>query len=255
MKKNSIILVFFTGIFLLSLPALSFGQILHIAVAADAQFVAAALKKSFEKTDRVPIEIIVGSSGKLTAQIEQGAPYDIFMSADMRYPDALYKEGNTMGSPRIYAFGKLVLWTIKRNNLNSGIQILNQPFIKTIAIANPATAPYGRAATEALKKRGIFNSVENKIVYGESTAQVNQYLLSGAADIAFTGKSVVESPALKNKGKWIEVPDDLYQPIAQGVVILKHARSDGLQAASAFYHFLFSNEGRAIFKSFGYRIK
>lgn len=255
MKKESLILFFFTGIFLWSLPALLYGQTLRIAVAADAQFVAAALKKSFEKTDPVSIEIIVGSSGKLTAQIEQGAPFDIFMSADMKYPDALYKAGNTMGSPRTYAFGKLVLWTIKKNNLNSGIQILNQPFIKTIAIANPATAPYGRAATEAMKKRGIFNSVENKIVYGESIAQVNQYLLSGAADIAFTGKSVVESPGLKNKGNWIEVPDDLYQPIAQGAVILKHARSSGLTTASAFYHFLFSNEGKAIFKSFGYRIK
>lgn len=238
-----------------SLPIAATCQTLRIAAAANAQFVTQALKKAFQQKDPMNIQIIVSSSGKLTAQIEHGAPYDLFLSADMKYPDALYKTGNTIGKPRIYAFGKLVLWTMNKINLSEGIQIIKHPFIKTIAVANPATAPYGVAATASMRKVGIFNSVKSKIVYGESIAQVDSYVLSGITDIAFTAKSVVESPSLKNKGKWIEVPDDLYQPIAQGVVILKHAKANNFKAASAFYSFLFGDQAKAIFKSFGYKIK
>lgn len=256
MKRNNIILRLALSLLLiLSIPVAASCQTLRIAVAANAQFVTQALKKAFQQKDPVNIEIIVSSSGKLTAQIEHGAPYDLFMSADMKYPETLYKSGNTIGKPRVYAFGKLVLWTMNKINLNEGVQVLTKPFIKTIAVANPSTAPYGVAAIEAMTKDGIFNSVKSKIVYGESIAQVDSYLLSGVTDIAFTAKSVVESPALKGKGRWIEVPDNWYRPIAQGVVVLKHARSNNFKAATAFYFFLFSNQAKAIFKSFGYKIK
>lgn len=255
MKDFKFIFRYSLILLLVSIPFFTFGQTLRVAVAANAQFVAQALKKAFEKKDPVNIEIIVGSSGKLTAQIEHGAPYDLFLSADMKYPESLYKTGNTIGRPRIYAFGKLVLWTLKNNNLSKSIQVIKQPFIKTIAIANPATAPYGVAATQCMKATGILDAVKSKIVYGESIAQVNSYLLSGAADVAFTAKSVVESSALKTKGRWIEVPDNLYQPIAQGVVVLEHAKANNFKAARTFYSFLFSDQARAIFKSFGYRVK
>lgn len=256
MKNNSIIVrVALLCMLILSLPVAASCQTLRIAVAANAQFVTQALKKAFEKKNPVNIEIIVSSSGKLTAQIEHGAPYDLFMSADMKYPETLYKTGQTIGKPRVYAFGKLVLWTMNTINLDKGIQILKQPFIKTIAVANPSTAPYGVAATQSMEKEGIFNFVKNKIVYGESIAQVDGYVLSRVTDIAFTAKSVVESPSLKNKGRWIEVPDNLYSPIAQGVVVLKYAKANDFKAASAFYSFLFSNQAKAIFESFGYKIK
>lgn len=256
MKRNNLILHFaLIAILILSLPVVAPCQTLRIAVAADAQFVAQALKKTFEQKDPVNIEIIVSSSGKLTAQIEHGAPYDLFMSADMKYPESLYKTGYTIGKPRVYAFGNLVLWTMKKINFKNDIQILKQPSIKTIAIANPGTAPYGVAAIQALKNTEILNVVKNKIVYGESIAQVGSYVLSGVTDVAFTAKSVVESPKLKNKGTWIEVPDNLYQPIAQGVVVLKNAKVRNFKVASAFYSFLFSSQAKAIFKSFGYKIK
>jgi molybdate transport system substrate-binding protein len=135
-----------------------------------------------------------------------------------------------------------------------GMEILKNSLIKTIAVANPATAPYGVAAISAMKQAGMYDAVKNKIVYGESIAQVNQYLLSGVADVAFTAKSVVMSPELKNKGKWTRVSDSLYQPIEQGVIILKYAKEHDLKGAEAFYHFLFSAEGKAVFRTFGYEV-
>jgi molybdate transport system substrate-binding protein len=112
-----------------------------------------------------------------------------------------------------------------------------------------------RPSIEALKNAGIYDAVKSKIVYGESIAQVNQYILTGDANIGFTAKSGVESPKLKHKGSWIEVPEGLYQPIKQGAVILRHAKKSNLKTAQAFYKFLFNKKGRRIFKVFGYKIK
>lgn len=239
---------------LLSGSFASMGQTLRIAVAANAQFVTDSLKAAFEKQIRVKIETIVSSSGKLTAQIGHGAPYDIFLSADMKYPQAIYQSGNALDKPEVYAFGQLVLWTVNNVKLDERMEALRSGSVKTIAVANPAIAPYGVAAIAALQKLGIYDKVKNKIVYGESIAQVNQYLLSGVADVAFTAKSIVESPRLNGKGSWVDVPGNLYKPIEQGVVILKHAKSHNLKAAEAFYHFLFSKEGKAIFRAFGYQV-
>lgn len=258
LNKRKDILLLKTSLIFLGLvlgAAVSFGQTLRVAVAANAQFVCGALKNAFEKRYPIKIETIVSSSGKLTAQTEHGAPYDIFLSADMKYPQALYQAGNTLNRPQAYAYGKLVLWTLRPIDLKNELSVLKSGSIKTIAIANPASAPYGVAAVQAMKQAGIYGEIESKIVYGESIAQVNQYLLSGVADVAFTAKSVVLSPALKNEGKWIEVPDHFYQPVEQGVVILKHARENNLKAAQAFYQFLFSAQGKAIFESFGYKVK
>jgi molybdate transport system substrate-binding protein len=233
----------------------SAGQSLRIAVAANAQFAAKALKKDFMEQSPFKIDLVVSSSGKLTAQIMQGAPYDIFLSADMKYPERLYKKDKALNKPQVYAYGKLVLWTMENMSWKKRLKVLLNHSIKTIAIANPGTAPYGVASIEALKNSGIYDAVKSKIVFGESIAQVNQYALSGAADIAFTAKSVVESPALKHKGKWIEVPERIYKPIKQGAVILKYAKKDNYKAAKAFYKFLFSKKGKSILEKFGYKIK
>jgi molybdate transport system substrate-binding protein len=229
------------------------GQTLRIAVAANAQFVMDSLKTVFQKAHTVNVDLIVSSSGKLTAQIKHGAPYDIFLSADMKYPQSVYEAGNALTVPTIYAYGKLVMWTTGKNAL-TGLDMLRSSSVKTIAVANPATAPYGVATIAALKKAGIYEAVKGKIVYGESIAQVNQYLLSGAADVAFTAMSVVRSPTLIRKGKWIEVNADAYQPIEQGVILLKYAKHNNLKMARVFYDFLFSPKGRAIFEYFGYKI-
>jgi len=231
------------------------GQTIRVAVAANAQFVTQALKTSFEKKSRAKIELIVSSSGKLTAQITHGAPYDIFLSADMKYPENLYKAGYTLNKPQIYAYGSLVLWSLGDINMKEGPDVLKSSSVRTIAVANPATAPYGIAAIQVLKKSGIYDAVKDKIVYGESIAQVNQYLLTGVADIAFTAKSVVKAPRLAHKGNWIELVDTLYSPIRQGAVILKHAKDNNLQAVKDFYQFLSDPEGKSIFKSYGYSVK
>src|SRR4051794_30187824 len=201
----------------------SFAQQLHIAVAANAQFVANKLKEAFKKETGIDAALTISSSGKLTAQIEQGAPFNVFLSADMKYPEELYSKGLTTGKPQVYAYGALVLWTLKDIKLASDLSILSNSNVLKIAIANPKLAPYGEAAVQALTKQNLLSGVRQKVVYGESIAQVNQYLLSGAADVAFTAKSVVLDSAVSNKGKWVEVNPKWYSPIAQGVVIIRQS--------------------------------
>jgi molybdate transport system substrate-binding protein len=147
-KVSLVLLFFFSDTFI------SAGQTLRIAVAANDQFVAQALKNNFEEQHPAKIEIIVSSSGKLTAQIMQGAPHDIFLSADMKYPETLYKKGKTWNKPQVYAYGKLVLWSMENMNWKKRIKVLLNHSIKTIAVANPAAAPYGAAVHRSVKKCG-----------------------------------------------------------------------------------------------------
>src|SRR3954468_11686170 len=231
----------------------SFAQQLHIAVAANAQFVANKLIEAFKKETGIDAELTISSSGKLTAQIEQGAPFNVFLSADMKYPEELYSKGLTTGKPQVYAYGALVLWTIKDSNLARDLSTLLNKVLKKIAIANPKLAPYGEAAVQALTKQNLLTRVQQKVVYGESIAQVNQYLLSGAVDVAFTAKSVVLDSAVSSKGKWIEVNQKWYNPIAQGIVVVKHSDAGQMSAANKFYQFIFSKKGKAIFRKYGYK--
>jgi len=247
MKKLLIIL------FALSLPFAGIAQKLRIAVAANAQFVAKVLAEEFKKQSSIEVEMIVSSSGKLTAQIEQGAPFDVFLSADMKYPQELYAKQLTTAKPQIYAYGTLVIWAKKGISLKGGLKALNNPAIKKIAVANAALAPYGEAAEQAMERSNVLSELKPKLVYGESIAQVNQYLLTGAADVAFTAKSVVLDPAQRNNQNWVEVNSKLYQPIAQGVVLLKSSSGANLVQAKKFYTFLFSTRAKQIFKAYGYR--
>lgn len=228
-------------------------QKLQVAVAANAQFVAKMLVKEFKKETGIKADLIVGASGKLTTQIEQGAPFDVFMSADTKYPDELYAKKLTLNKPEIYAYGSLVMWSKKNISLAKGLRSLTNPAIQKIAVANPALAPYGEAAMQALKATGLATPLQPKLVFGESIAQVNEYLLSGNADVAFTAKSVVLDMTQKNKGNWKEVDAKLYKPIAQAVVILKSSTGKSLVHAQRFYKFLFSREARSIFTVYGYR--
>ncbi|UHG89610.1 molybdate ABC transporter substrate-binding protein [Spirosoma oryzicola] len=243
--KNLIFLLLFW-------PACAQSQALRVAVAANAQFVMEQLRTAFQKQTSVTVESIVSSSGKLTTQIQQGAPYDVFLSADMDYPQALYKQGLTQAAPAIYAYGTLVLWTVGDLPLSKDLTVLKNPAVRHIAIANPAKAPYGEAAESVLKHAQLTDQVKAKIVYGESIAQVNQYVLSGSAEMGFTAKSVVLDPSLQQKGHWIELSTDHYSPIAQGVVVLK--RTTQGKAAGQFVQFLRSQTARRILQQFGYRL-
>ncbi len=222
---------------------------LLIATAASAKFPMSKLIEEFTKEKGIECELIVSSSGKLTAQIIEGAPYHLFISADMKYPNVLF-EKNLSGKPIMYAYGKLVLWTANKD-LNPSVDALTTKEIKHIAVPNPKIAPYGEVAVEVLKYYNIYDQVEKKLVYGESVSQTNQFILSGTAELGFTSKSSVFFDAMKGKGNWTELPRASYSPIAQGAVMLKSA-NEIETSAQAFLDFLLSSEGQAILEEFGY---
>ncbi len=225
MKKIFIVI----SVLLLSLPLTSFAGEITIAGAANVQFTLEDLKAEFTKETGIDVKTVIGSSGKLTSQIENGAPFDVFLSADMKYPETLYKEGFSLRSPKVYAYGVLVLWTMKELDLSKGVNVFNDPGIVKIALANPELAPYGRQAVNALKFYKLYEPLQKKLVLGESIAQANQFITTGAADIGFTAKSVVLASNMKDKGKWVEVEPQSYEPIAQGVIVLRYAEQESFQ--------------------------
>lgn len=230
----------------------SYGETIKIAAAANVQYPLRELITLFRiKYPEVRIVTVISSSGKLTAQIERGAPYHIFMSADMKYPEYLYKKGLTASKPQVYAKGILVLWSMKDIPLKQkGIKVLLEDFIKKVSIPNPNTAPYGREAIKALKHYNIYKKIKRKLVYGESVSQSTQYIYKKLVDVGFTSKSVVIY--MKNKGVWIPIDKKAYSPIKQGVVLLKNAKNNPY--AVKFIEFLFSKEGRKVLKKYGYEL-
>lgn len=223
---------------------------LTIATAANVQFAMEELTNAFSQETGIESEIILGSSGKLLAQIKEGAPYDVFVSANMKYPNELYASGFTEQKPQIYAYGKLVLWSMA-DNIDPSLDLLLSEKVNHVAMANPKTAPYGVAAEQLLTSINLYDQVKDKLVFGESISQTNQFIISGAAEIGFTAMSVVKSPEMEGKGKWIELDNTTYTPIAQGAVTIKkkHNNSD---TANQFYAFLFSSRAKEILNKYGY---
>ena len=221
-----------------------------VAVAASAQYVFEDLKTEFKKETGHDLEGSINSSGKFATQIMAGAPYDVFMSADTEFPDKLAQGGYTTAAPRIYVYGALVVWSMKDLDLHTWQAPFADPNLGKVAVADPKTAPYGRETMKVLAGAKLDQTLQSKLVYGGSIAQTNQYIFSGVADVGFTAKSIVLSPEMKGKGKWVEVPRELYSPIAQGAVLLKHGADS--KAAHQFYDFLFSDKARAIFERYGY---
>lgn len=243
-------------LFLLALGASSLlAGTLNIAVAANVSYAMPVLIKAFNKEHPdTKIQTTLTSSGKLTAQIRNGAPYQIFMSANMKYPEALYTDKIAITKPIIYAQGALAMFTFKSYDLTKGIDIITAEDVKKVAVANPKTAPYGTAAVAAMKSAGIYEKVESKLVYAESISQTVQYAMS-AADIGFINKSALYSDKMsqyKQGINWVDVDPKLYKPIEQGVVILKNAKNN--KEAEAFYQFVLSDQAKTIFKDFGYLV-
>lgn len=254
MTKNNFLYLIITWLSLLTGCQPVPDKSITIATAANVQFAMQELTRKFTQESGITCQTVISSSGKLTAQIKEGAPYDIFVSANMKYPKALHKANLTTSAPKTYAYGELVLWTQKDDVVPALDSLLNNN-IKHLAIANPKTAPYGEAAVDVLRTMNVYNRLESKLVYGESISQTNQFIISQTADLGFTAKSVVVSPRLKNKGKWQAVNANLYKPISQGVVLLKQ-KSRQVQSARAqkFYDFLFSAKARKILKKHGYKM-
>lgn len=229
-------------------------QDLSIAAAANVRFALEEIEKAFEAKTKLKVEVNYSSSGKLSTQIAQGAPFDVFVSADEEYPQTLQKAGMVANTPKVYAQGTLVLWTTQNGlDLKPDGKILLAPSVQKIAVANPKTAPYGRAAIEWLKKKGLYAKLENKLVYGESIAQTTQYILAGACEVGLTAKSLVLSAEMRGKGKWIDIDDKQHEPIRQAAVITTHGQRQHPVASRKFFDFLFSAEARKIWKQYGYK--
>ena len=234
---------------------LTAGEI-NIAVAANVSYAIEDLKQAFYKNHpETKIQVILGSSGKLTTQIRHGAPFGLFMSANVKYPTALYEEKIAITKPVVYAEGTLAILSVKKRNYCAEIFILKDPSIHKIAMANPKTAPYGVAAKEALDNARLYEKLKSKFVYGESISQTVIYATT-AADIGIVAKSSLFSPQLshyKEAIHWTEVDASLYTPIEQGMVILKDAK--GNAEVKAFYDFMLSSKAKEILKQFGYKVK
>jgi molybdate transport system substrate-binding protein len=226
-----------------------------IAVAANMQYAVEALKAEFNKTDKTEIEVVLGASGNLTQQIMQNAPFDIFISADTAFTKKLEDAGLAAEPPKVYARGLLVLWTTKENiQPGADLKVLPDNNIQHIAIANPKTAPYGAAAEYMLRKYGIYDKIAPKLVTGESITQTSHFIVTGAADIGFTAKSIVISDEMKGRGKWVELDQKDYPPIKQAAVLLTYGQQNHAADARKFYDFLYSDKAQAIYKKFGYMI-
>lgn len=244
-------------IFLLFLfaPAAQAAESITVAVAANVNYAFKAIATAFTQETGIEIKSVVSSSGKLTAQITHGAPYDLFLSADMLYPATLHEAGLAVAAPKVYANGTLVLWTTKDINLSKlGIATTADKAVTKVAIANPKLAPYGREAIKVIDYYQLTSSVMPKLVYGESISQVNQYVDIKSVDVGFTAKSVVMSPELKGKGTWIDVPTESYKPIAQGMVVLTYGTKHHHRATNQFYDFMLSAKAREILSQYGYKL-
>ncbi|XPV68522.1 MAG: molybdate ABC transporter substrate-binding protein [Halarcobacter sp.] len=246
--KNIVLIVLLLG-------ANLFAGSINIAVAANVSYAINDLISEFNKTNPdTNVNVTLGSSGKLTAQIKNGAPYNLFMAANMKYPKALYSDKIAITKPVIYAQGSLAILSAKQVDFSKGIMLAKDSSIKKIAIANPKTAPYGKAAVEAMKNAKIYNDVVGKYVYAESISQTVTYALT-ATDIGFIAKSSLYSPkmAMYKEGiNWTDVDPKLYTPINQGIVILSNAKDN--KEVKAFYDFILGEKAKKIFNEFGYLV-
>lgn len=232
----------------------SAGGELRIAAAADLKYaleeVIAAFGKDYPAVKASPT---FGSSGNFSTQLASGAPFDLFLSADIQYPRTLVEAGVAEpGTLFEYAVGRIVLWVPNDSKLDvtRGGDVLRDPALRKLAIANPAHAPYGRAAEAAMRDLKCYEDMEGKLVLGENIAQAAQFVASGAADAGVIALSLAISPQMKDKGRYWEIPLKHYAPILQGGVIMKQARN--AEAARAFLDFLIGPRGRAILKQNGF---
>jgi len=234
-----------------------------VAAASDLKFALPEVAAQYEKQTGNQVSITYGSSGNFYAQILNGAPFDLFFSADLDYPRQLEAAGLAEpGTLYQYGVGRLVLWVPKNSPVDvarRGWDALRDPAIRKIAIANPRHAPYGRAAVAALKNAGIYDEVEAKLVYGENISQAAQFVESGNADAGFLALALALSPHLQQAGKYWIVPAGAHPPLEQAVIMLKSSHNvdrfavtHTKEAARAFLEFVKSPEGRALLEKHGF---
>lgn len=221
---------------------------IHVAVASNFAEVMTEISKQFEASTGHRVVLSFGSTGKHYAQIRNGAPFDAFFAADVHRPELLEEEGVAVpGSRFTYAIGKLVLWSPKKNYVDSTGMILIRSKFRYLAIANPKLAPYGKAAREVLQALGLWDLLKERIVQGENISQAFQYVKSGNTELGFIAFSQIMQLTKNEKGSIWDVPQELYTPIEQQAVLLK----DG-ETARSFLSFVRSKESRKIILDYGY---
>jgi molybdate transport system substrate-binding protein len=246
-------IVAFVLILILAVP--SQGQEMTIAAAADLRFALDEITCRFQTETSVHVKVVYGSSGNLFQQIQNGAPFDLFFSANSDYPKKLEAAGLSVpGTYYEYARGHLVLLTSSTStwDLQQGLKVLLEPSIKRIAIADPGHAPYGQAAVAALKLQGIYNQVSGKIVVGENVAQAASFVTAGAADIGIVAKSLAVLPSARSQIRFVEVPANGYPPIQQACVLLKSSTKQ--EAARRFLTYIQGPEASKILQQYGFEV-
>ncbi len=231
-------------------------QELRVAAAADLQTALPAIAARFEQETGHHVALTFGSSGNFSTQIQNGAPFDLFMSADTEYPKHLEDGGFAVrGSSYEYATGRLVLWTRRDSGIDvsRGLAILADGRVRRIAIANPAHAPYGRAAVAAIRHAGLYDRIQAKLVLGENVSQTAQFVQSGNADVGLVALALALSPALKEAGSYSEIPSEFYGPIEQTAVVI--AASTQKTLAVRFIDVLKEPAIKAILQSYGFAVR
>jgi len=237
-----------------SVPADAADRVVNVAAAADLSAALQEVAANYQKRTGVTVNLSFGASGALTQQIQNGAPFDVFFSADMDYPRQLIAAGQAESATLYrYAVGQLVLWVLKDSPLDvehKGLDALLDPSVKKIAMANPTHAPYGRAAAAALKHYGLYEKVSDRLVLGENVAQAAQFVESGNAQAGLVALSHATAPALQGKGKYWIVPAEAHPSLDQGVVLISH--SPHQKDAEAFLRFVKTEEAADLLRRYGF---
>lgn len=259
MKKTVGVLCFAVCLFWISISARAQDtkqRELVVAAAADLSSALKVVGENYEKKSGAHLKLSFGASGALTQQIQNGAPFDLFFSADMDYPRQLIAAGEAdRDSLYQYATGKLALWVTADSPLDlehKGMQALLDSSVKKVAIANPQHAPYGRAAVAALQHAGLYDQVAGKLVLGENVAQAAQFVESGNAQAGFVALAHALAPGMKSKGKYWLIPADVYPPLAQGVVVVSHSAHK--KEAAGFVEYIKTKEAADVLREYGFSL-
>jgi len=227
-------------------------QKITIAAAADLRFAMDELVKQFKTTKtNAEIEVIYGSSGNAFTQISNGAPFDMYFSADIMYPQKLYELGLTITKPKLYAIGRIVIWS-STMDVSKGIEGLGIVPKAKIAIANPEHAPYGKRAVESMQFYKIYDKVKPQLIFGENISQAAQFCITGNADIGILALSIALSPSMASKGNYILIDEKSHNPLNQGFVILKQAKDNKI--AFSFSQYVETKPAKAILEKYGFTL-
>lgn len=253
MKINK--LFFLLALLLLSFSSIRAQQKITVVAAANLKVALDSIITVFKiHNPNINTQVTYGASGKFFEQISNAAPFDLFFSADMVFPNKLKDKNLTASNVKMYAIGKLVIWSKKINPNKKKIYSLLDASVNKIAIAHPTTAPYGEKAVESMKFYKIYSKIKNKLVFGENITQAAQFIASGAADIGIIALSLALTPNMqKEGGHYFIIPEKSHKSLEQGCVILKHAQ--GNLSATKFYNFISSKKAVAILKYYGYSTK